>query len=257
MEAVSRYPDLEELIGIVPDTSEGIMSLAAVLAADRPGDAATLLRRSWEELGTSLRSGGSASHARTWRRGGCRGALRAVSAKQPGDSSGFLTGAAALEELAKPDDAQRLLEEGARRIPGSPQILQRLAQRALARRMYSEARQLVEAIGTRTASEVAEKHVSIARILWAQRRYAEAIQEVRIAVTIVPNDPGPRIALSEYAASVGRLDEAISALEGAAALPTTTEGKYSKRLSELRAARQEQIDARYRRGLGLDGPALR
>jgi tetratricopeptide (TPR) repeat protein len=115
------------------------------------------------------------------------------------------------------------------------------------RRLFSEARRLVESMTARTPPEIAGKRLQVASILWAQGRYGEALDQARSAAGAVPGDPGPRTAVSSYAAAMGRYDEAIAALEGAAALPGVKPGTYDRRLAELRASRQQQLDERNRK----------
>ena len=251
-EATRHFPELDDLVAIAPDTPSGLIGLASLLAADRPGDAASILRRAWTDYRdvASLRWLAQL----TLQLDDPEEALELASKLrelQPLDFAGFTTAAAALEKLDRSEEAKGLLEEGARRIPGSPQILQLLIQQAMRRHLYSEARRLAETITTHAPGEVASKHLTIAAILWAQGRHAEAIQAARRGAEMVPDSPGPKVALSNYAAGAGRYEEAIAALESAAGLPSVPAGTYDGRLAELRAARQRQIDASYRQALDL------
>ncbi len=242
-EGMHHYPALEDLFTIAPETPQGLISLAALLSADRPTDAAVVLQRAWNEYGDlpALRWLSSL----TLQLGNADRALSLAAHfrdLQPLDPTGWVVGSSALSKLGRPEEAQRLLEEGAARVPGQPAILGLLAQRAVEQRRFSEARRLVESMQAHTAPEVASKRLQVASIFWAQGRFSEALAEARSAAGAVPSDPGPLTAVSNYSAAMARYDEAISALEAAAALPGVHAGLYEKRLTELRAARQAQAD---------------
>jgi tetratricopeptide (TPR) repeat protein len=254
-EAMRRWSSLDDLLQVAPGTPQALLSLAALLAPERPADAAAVLGRAWTEFGELPALRWHASLA--LQLGDAEGALALAAAfreRQPLDPAGWTVAAAALDRLGRPDEAQRMLEDALARIPGSPAVLVPLAQRALARRLYSEARRLVESMSARTPPELAGKRLQVASILWAQGRYGEALEQARSAAGAVPDDPGPRTVVSSYAAAMGRYDEAIAALEGAAALPRAAAGAYEKRLAELREARQRQLDERNRKL--LEGGAL-
>jgi hypothetical protein len=247
-EALRRYPSLDDLFEVAPGTPQGLVSLASLLAAERPADAAKVLRRAWDEYSdlSALRWLSSL----TLQLGDAEGTLSLAARfreRQPLDSTGWVVGAAALDRLGRPDEAQRLLEAGLARVPGSPANLGQLAQRAMQRRLFSEARRLVESMTARTPPEIAGKRLQVASILWAQGRYGEALDQARSAAGAAPADAGPRMAVSNYAAAMGRYDEAIAALEGAAALPGVKPGTYDRRLVELRASRQQHLDDRNRK----------
>ncbi len=247
-EAARHYSALQDLLTIAPDAPSGLASLANLLAsADRPFDAERVLRRAWEEYADldALRGLAWASLAI----GETAPALdlaRLYQRRRPTDPSGYVAAATALMRLERGDEARQELELGLSRIPGSPQLVTPLAERLLAARRYGEARRLAESMAARTGHEVASKRAFVARLLWAQGRYAEAIQEARSARDASPGDPGPRLMLASLCADAGRYDEAIAAVEGAAALPTVAPGAYASRLAELRAARQARIDRRNR-----------
>jgi Flp pilus assembly protein TadD len=253
-EAVRRYAGVDDLLAIAPDTPAGLLALAGHLAADRPADAAKALRRAWEEYRDldALRGLLPVSLAL----GDAEGALelaRRYQALRPSDAAGYAIAARALSKLDRPEEAHGELELGVARVPGSPELLGTLAEQALAARRFAEARRLVESMTARTPGELASKRLAVARILWTQGRHGEAIQEARSASAVVPDDPGPRVALATYCAGAGRLDEAIAALEGAAALPGARPGAYAAELARLRSARQAQLEERERQQM-LRGP---
>jgi len=247
VEAERRFASLEDLLDIAPDTPTGLTSLAALLATDRPADAEKALRRAWEEYGDLGALRGLASV--TLSLGDRDAALelaRLYEQRRPSDPTGYTVAARALAGLGLAEESRQELELGVARVPGSPELLATLAEQAVAARRFAEARRLVESMTSRSAAEVAWKRLFVARILWAQGRLTEAIQEARSASAAVPADPGPRVALSGYCAGAGRYDEAIATLEGAAALPGTRPGAYDAQLAKLRSARQAQAEQRTR-----------
>ncbi len=249
-EAVHRYDDLDDLLDIAPDTPAGLLALAAQLAANRPADARKVLGRAWEEYRDldALR----ALLPLSLSLGDAEGALdlaRRYQQLRPSDAAGYAAAARALARLDRADESRRELELGVARVPGSPELLGTLAEQALSARHFAEARRLVEAISARAPSEIASKRLGVARILWAQGRMTEAIQEARSASEAVPDDPGPRAALASYCAGADRLDEAIEALERAAALPGARRGAYDAELARLRTLRQTELERRDRERL--------
>lgn len=81
---------------------------------------------------------------------------------------------------------------------------------------------------------------------WAQRRLPKAIQEARSAAAATPDNPGALATVATYLAGAGRLDEAIAALEGAAALPGVRPGTYDAELVRLRALKRAEVERRER-----------
>lgn len=253
-EAKGHYPALQDLLEVAPETPQGLLALAALLATDRPFDVERVLRRAWEQFGDLGALRGLAST--TLVTGTPDDALelaRLYQKRRPADPAGYLVAATALARLDRAEEAHGELELGLSRNPGSPQLVVALAEQALALRRFAEARRLAESMAARTGPEFAGKRLFIARALWAQGRSAEAVQEARAARDAAPADVGVRLALASYCAGVGRYDEAIAEVEAAAALPASPPGAYAARLEELRAARQAQIERRNREQI-LGGP---
>ena len=117
---------------------------------------------------------------------------------------------------------------------------------ALAAHHFVEARRLAEGMAASAPWQVASKRLFVARILWAQGRMTEAIQEARSAAAATPDNPGALAAVATYLAGAGRLDEAIAALEGAAALPGVRPGTYDAELARLRALKRAEVERRER-----------
>jgi hypothetical protein len=153
----------------------------------------------------------------------------------PSDPVGYVVASRALTALGRADEARRELEIGAAQAPGALVLLP-LAEQLMASRRFAEARRTVDAIPSRTMADVVRKRIFIARVLHSQGRVPEAIGEARAAAEIAPTDPAPRLLLAELYAQAGRYDEAIAAMESAAALPGAPAARYAARLAELRAA---------------------
>ncbi len=248
-EAAVHFGSLDDLLAVAPDTPQGLHALARQLGPNRPADAASVLRRAWETYGdlAALRELAAVS----LRLGKVDEALdlaRAYRDRRRADPAGYAIAARALLAQGLDDEAQRELELGVAHIQGSPELLSILAERALGARRFAEARRLVEGMAVRAPWEIAWKRLFVARILWAQGRMTEAIQEARSAAAIVPGDPGALAAVATYCAGAGRLDEAIAALEGAAALPGARPGAYDAELARLRALRGAEVERVLREG---------
>lgn len=249
-EAAARYSSLEDLLAIAPDTPQGLHALARLLGANRPADAASVLRRAWEVYGdlAALRDLASVTLAL----GKADEALdlaRGYRDRMRTEPAGYAIAARALLAQGKEEEGQRELELGVAHVPGSTELLSILAERALAAQRFAEARRFVESMPASAPGEIASKRLFVARILWAQGRMTEAIQEARSAATSVPGDPGALATLATYCAGAGRLDEAIATLEGAAALPSARPGAYDAELARLRALRQAEVELRDREAI--------
>jgi O-antigen ligase/Flp pilus assembly protein TadD len=246
-EAAARFGSLDDLLAVAPDTPQGLHALAGLLGPRRPADAATVLRRAWEVYGdlAALRDLAAASLGL----GKTDEALelaRAYRERRRTEPGGYAIAARALLEQGRHEEAQRELELGVAHVPGSPELLSILAERALGARRFAEARRLVEGMTARAPWEIASKRLFVARILWAQGRMTEAIQEARSAAAIVPADPGALAAVATYCAGAGRLEEAIAALEGAASLSGARPGAYDGELTRLRTLRRADVEQRDR-----------
>jgi hypothetical protein len=85
------------------------------------------------------------------------------------------------------------------------------------------------------------KRLWIARALEGQGRYREALAIVQTARDASPHDLGVLDSFSSLAATVGRFDEAIDALEVASRRPEAKSGTYDARITALREARERQL----------------
>ncbi len=249
-EAATRFGSLGDLLSVAPDTPQGLRALARLLGPSRPADAASVLRRAWEVYGdlAALRDLASMTLAL----GKADEALdlaRAYRDRMRSDSAGYAISARALLAQGKEAEGQRELELGVAHVPGSPELLSILAEKALGVRRFAEARRFVESMAASAPGEIASKRLFVARILWDQGRMTEAIQEARSAAAIIPGDTGALTALATYCAGAGRLDEAIAALEGAAALAAARPGAYDAELARLRALRQAEVERRDREAI--------
>ncbi len=249
-EAATRFRSLDDLLTVAPDTPQGLHALARLLGPSRPADAGSVLRRAWEAYGdlAALRELAAVS----LRLGKADEALelaRAYRDRRRAEAAGYAIAARALLAQGLDEEAQRELELGVAHVQGSPELLSILAERALGARRFAEARRLVEGMAVRAPWEIAWKRLFVARILWAQGRMTEAIQEARSAAAIVPGDPNALAAVATYCAGAGRLDEAIAALEGAAALPVARPGAFDAELARLRALRQAEVERRDREAI--------
>ncbi|HET8542013.1 MAG TPA: O-antigen ligase family protein [Anaeromyxobacter sp.] len=240
VEADRYYRAPGELLEIAPDTPEGLLAAARVLR-DHPREAAEALRRAWESFGDSsaLASLASAKLA-LGEQGEALQLAHRLQAVAPQHSAGYVQAALALEALGRPDEALGELELGAARLPGHPDVLVPLGDRHLQKRRYSQAKAVFEAIVAEEGPAQVRKRILVARALERQGRYREALREAQVAREIAGGDVAALEAFARLAAEVGRYDEAIDALEVAARTPAAKPGAYDVRLSELRAARDEQ-----------------
>jgi tetratricopeptide (TPR) repeat protein len=253
-EAMRRYPGLDDLLAVVPDSPAMRVHLGSLLAATRPADAELVLRRAWEEYRDLGALAGLASTRLAL--GEAEDALalaRELQQLRPHATAGYLVAASALSKLGRDEEAKRELELGAARVPGSAEILAPLVHRALTGRRFAEARRLAETIAARSPGEVAAKRIFVAQVLQAEGRTGEAIQQARSARDAVPTDPSTHLFVADLCASAGRYEEAIAETEAAANLPGVPPARYAERLSQLRAARQAQVERRDRERF-LGGP---
>jgi Flp pilus assembly protein TadD len=241
-EAARHFPALDDLLRIAPDTPDGLMALAWLLWSSRKGDSAKVLTLIWRDY-RDPRALGPLAEAKL-ADGDPEEALalaRALEGLGPGEAQGYLVAAAALDHLDRGEEAQKELELGAGRVPGSLPVLRVLVRRSLASRRFAHAHSLAERITARSSSELAKKRLLIAEVLAAQERLAEAIDEARGARSAAPQEPESYLELADYCARAGRYEEAIAAVRGAAALPGTPKDAYVPRLRELEASRDAHI----------------
>ncbi len=255
-EAVRRYRDVDDLLGVVPDAPGPLLALAGLLAQKRPADAERVYRLAWESYHEREALGGLARAALA--QGKTDDALtlaRELEKEQPASPQGYLVAFDALRKLERPDDAKRELELGAARVPGSPAVLVPLAELALSAHHFAEAHRLAQSIVAHEPGAVASKRCFVARVLLQQGRAGEAVTEAAAARDALPLEPWTHVTLSDAYAAAGRYDDAIASLEAAAALPASHPDSFARRLDDLRAARDAQRAQATRNqilGTGLD-----
>lgn len=246
-EAASRYAALEDLLEIAPDTPDGLMSLGNLLARDRPRDAVTVYRRVLDDFGhaeallpLARLEAGSGNHAEAVE------LAQRCSLTFPTQAESYVIAARSLAALRRDDDARAAIERGLSALPGSPRLLNVLADSAIAARRWGEARRLAETIAPRGAADVAEKHMLIARTFAAQERISEALDHARTAEAAAPDSVPVLTQIAAWCDRLGRYDEAIDALRHAAAV----RGDHSAFAAEIagleasRAARNNRAEAR-------------
>jgi len=240
-EAAAWYPQPGALLAIAPDTPEGLLAAGSLLRAARPREAAEAWRRAWESFGDARALLQLASVQLEL--GDPDEALllaRKLQRTTPPSELGFVFAQRALDQLGRADEAQRELELGVARFPGSEPLLVTLGDRQLRQHFYSQARATFESISARDLGAMTRKRLWIARALEGQGRYREALSVVQTARDANPQDLGVLDAFSALAAAVGRFDESIDALEVASRRPEAKPGAYDARLSQLREARDRQ-----------------
>lgn len=249
-EAASRYPSVEALLEVVPDSGDGLLQLGHYLARDRPEEAVEAFRRALEEhLDDRAVLPLARAHLRAGDPDSALALARRRTADQPGDVEGWRLAAHLLLQLDQEEAARALLEDGLRAHPGSPALLGVLAERAVQAGRFSEARSLASQFQPRTPRDLVLRHFVVARSFAGQGRLAEAIEQARAATGLLPEDPETWLVLAGYCEQARRYDEALAAVERVVTLTKAPE-RYSGRLEALRTARRGQPD-----GPRLDAPA--
>lgn len=247
-EAMRRYPEVGDLLDIVPDTPPHLVTLGESLSGDRPADAARVFRIAWETFGERRALGGLARASLD--QGAPDDALalaRELQRQDPSTPQGWVVASAALRALGRSDEAKRELELGSARVPGSPAVLVPLAELALSAHHYSEALRVAQSIVAYDPRAVASKRSFVARVLLEQGRAGEAVLEATAARDALPREVWTHVALSNTLAAATRYDDAIAELQTAAALPPPHPDWLPKRLDELRVARDAQREEAARR----------
>jgi tetratricopeptide (TPR) repeat protein len=239
--AAAWYPEPGALLRIAPDTPEGLVAAGSLLRAERPREAAEAWRRAWESFGdvralthltfVELDLGEPEEALRH---------SRLLEKANPPEEFGYVLAQRALDRLGKPEDAQKELELGVARFPGSEPLLVTLGDRQLQHRFFSQARATYESIVARDPDSIRRKRLWIARALGGQGRYQEALSVVQAARDAFPENIEVLEAFANLAATVGRHDEAIDALELASRRPDARPGAYDVQLSQLRETRDRQ-----------------
>jgi tetratricopeptide (TPR) repeat protein len=251
-EASRHYSALPDLLQVVPVTPSGLLMLGRYLLVSRPGDAAVVFERLWNEF-----SEGQA--LAPWARAlldldepeRALELARRRTVQSPGDVAAWRVAADSLSSLGKPDEAAEEARRGLAACPGARSLVEFLVERSLELRRYAEADDLAAGVSARTPEEFAAKSLLRARVLASQHRYVAALDQARDAVKAMPGALGPLLELSGYAELAGQYDEAIAQLRAAASLPGQDEARYKARFDRLEVkARALANDLSKRRVLG-------
>lgn len=243
-EAFYAFDDPAALVQVAPDTPDGLMTAAGLLARlvpERPEEAREVYRRAWESFHLPAALAGLAratiaGEAFEEALDLARGLQRA----EPAEPVGYVVAAEALVKLHREDEAVAELERAAGILPKRAEILFALGNRHMASKRYSQAKLVYDRIIAREGRELSSKRLAIARALEAQGRLGEALKEARSAQESLPGEPGPLIAVARIAEKSSLYEIAIDAVERASRLPQTIPGSYDERLAALRQARDTQ-----------------
>ncbi len=234
-EATRIWPSLEVLYRVAGDTPDGLLALGAALAGERPSDAQLVLTRSWEEFADHRATLPLAQVA--LRNGDLETALRVARervAAVPRDLEAYRIAASALAAQGDLAAARQEVDRGLAALPGAARLVEFHVAWDIKDKRYGEARRRTNAIVPATPADVAARHVLRATILHAQSRTPEAILELEGALVATPNDARLWMYVAQLRAQVGRTQEAIAALERAAALPGSPAKEIASRLGRLR-----------------------
>jgi predicted Zn-dependent protease len=238
--AADRYPTLEDLLGVVPETPEGLRGAGErLLAHGRPSEAVEAYRRAWETYGDRAaleplaRAALGAGDAP-----GAAEAARTLSELEPHRPAGHLILFRALSSQGHPAEAWAALEAGAALAPGSLELLEPLADRAASEGRYAEARRLLASVVPRNAADAASRLVVEARVLRRQGRLGEAARLLEAAAATGPRSAARQEEYADVLVAMGRYDDAIASLRRAAALPGSEAAVYAEkiRVVEMKAA---------------------
>jgi len=245
-EAATRYPEVEDLLQVVPGTGEGLLGLGwFLMSRQRPADAARVFRKALDEaldaraltpLAGALLAAGELEEALEYAQRRTR--------DRPTDPEGWRVAAAVLLAEGYDDEARETLAQGLAVVPGSPPLVETMVYRLLALRRPAEARRLAESMTARSVHELAMRQILVAAALHAQGRTSEAIDRARSATGILPDSTWPLDALASYCEAAGRYDDAIAAAERAATLAGEGRAPWDERVARLKAARAATIDRR-------------
>ncbi|HYD53950.1 MAG TPA: O-antigen ligase family protein [Gemmatimonadaceae bacterium] len=234
-EAIRAWPSLDVLYRIAGDTPGGLLALANALSAERAHDAQLVLTRLWEEF-TDNRAVLPLARV-ALRNGDLDTAVRAARqrlAAAPSDLEAYRIAGSALASRGDIAAAREELERGLAVVPGAVRLIDLQVAWDIKERRFGDARRRTNRIVPRTPSDIAARHVLRATILSAQSRAPEALLELEGALVATPDDPWLWMYVAQLRSSVGRAQEAIAALERAAALPGSPKDEIATRLDELR-----------------------
>jgi tetratricopeptide (TPR) repeat protein len=245
-EAGHRWDTVEDLLSVAPDSPDGLLAAAGVLAGQgRKDESREVLRRDLEQY-----ADGRAVvpltylliEARWFDEALVLARRRQVEA--PLDAEGWRLGVELLSRLEREDEIEPELDRGLARLPASPPLVTYQVQRAMAAHRYSEAKRLAEGMAARTPAELAQRHAWIAGVLSAQGRLGEALEQARSAAAALPDAAWPLQSVSSYCEALGRWDDAIAALEHAAALPGQDQAYWAPRLEKVKKSKEDALQRR-------------
>ena len=251
VEAARRWPSAAALREVAPASGPGLLEGAATLRRlGRPAEAAELLRQALDDFGetralaplagAALEAGDPAQALALARR---------LEVLAPLDPEGWRLASAALLARGERQPSDTELVLGLARIPGAQGLVAAQVERALAAGRPAEALRLSEGMTARSPGELAVRDAWAASALAAMGRLPEAIERLRSAAAALPEDAWPQERLAAFCAQAGRLDDAVAALEHAAALPGQAPAAWTARLEALRKQRDEAATRRRTEGL--------
>jgi tetratricopeptide (TPR) repeat protein len=239
-EALRRFPEPGALLQVAPETVEGLIA-AANLLAQRPEEAKEAWTRAWEQfLDPRALAGLARVNLQLDDAAEALKLARELQRVAPENPAGWVVAAQALEKQGDAGAGIAELEKGAERLAGQGAVLVPLGVRHLAAKRPSQARAVFEQIVAREGPELANKKLFVARTYFDQGRMAEALATAQDAAATDRESIGALEAVSRYAADVGRFDLAIDALERAGRLPKAKPGAYDDRIAQLKAAGLER-----------------
>jgi tetratricopeptide (TPR) repeat protein len=239
-EALRRFQEPGELLDVAPETVDGLIA-AATLLAQRPEEAKEAWTRAWEQfLDPRALAGLARVNLQLDDDAEALKLARELERIAPENPQGWLVAAQALEKQGDSGAGIAELEKGAAHLAGKGAILVPLGVRHLAAKRPSQARAVFEQIVAREGPELANKKLFIARTYSEQGRIGEALATAQDAAATDRESVYALEVVSRYAADVGRFDLAIDALERAARLPKAKPGAYDDLIAKLKSANVEK-----------------
>lgn len=242
VEAVGRWPTLDNLLQATPATPDGLLALGALLTRERPSDARVVLARVLNEFADErallplaeayLASGDNEEALRLARQ------RRDVA---PTDESAYWLGASVLFRMSRSEEGIAELERGIVALPGSPLLLGLLAEHSLRRGHFAQAKVAADRISARSEDEVAMRDLLASKALAGMGRFQEAIGRARDAINADPARAAPLLQLARACLGAGRFEDALEALERARKLPGAQATDYADLESEIRARASSRV----------------
>jgi len=252
-EAFRRYPNLEDILQVAPDSADGLVALGSLLAdGQRFSEAKEIFERAWNEFGDVIalvRLGdvslalNEPELALTW--------SRKLQERDPQWASSYIVAAQAFLKLGQPEAAREELTAGTFRQPGNADLLLKLSELLVAQRKFAQARKALLSARPRNSTESSQLHKSIAATLQAEGRTIEAIEQMEAARETDPEDPNLRLELANMLADSGRYAQAIAALQEVAGLPNDIQKRIDARILEFESRQKSE-----RSRLLLENPKL-